>query len=90
MLAGELRCTECHQFRKKDEDATAPDLTGYGSREWILGILSNPKHPRFYGARNDRMPAFLEDKILDRTTLGLVADWLREDWYVPVSTALTH
>src|SRR6185369_3038651 len=84
LIAGEtLRCTECHQFRKKDEDATAPDLTGYGSREWLTGIISNPKHPRFYGKRNDRMLSFGEEKILDAVTIGLLADWLRGEWYEP-------
>jgi len=83
-LASEaMQCTECHQFRKPDEDASAPDLTGYGSREWLLGILGNPKHDRFYGKRNDRMPSFGEDKILDAQALGLLADWLRGDWYTP-------
>src|SRR5205085_5047549 len=72
-----MRCTECHQFRKKDEDATAPNLTGYGSREWLIGIISNPKHERFYGKRNDRMPAFAEEKILDVRSIELLPDWLR-------------
>ena len=71
------RCTECHQFRKKDEEATAPDLTGYASREWLIGLISNPKHERFYGQRNDRMPAFAGEKILDAQAIGLIADWLR-------------
>ena len=79
-----MRCTECHQFRKPDADASAPDLTGYGSREWILGIITNPAHERFYGKRNDRMPAFGADQILDSRALGLIADWLRGDWYEPV------
>jgi ubiquinol-cytochrome c reductase cytochrome b subunit len=73
------RCTECHQFRKKDEDATAPDLTGFASREWLIGIITNPKHERFYGNRNDRMPAFGEEKILDARAIGLLVDWLRGD-----------
>ena len=73
------RCTECHQFRKKDEDATAPELTGYASREWLVGIISNPKHQRFYSIRNDRMPAFGEEKILDAHSIELIADWLRDD-----------
>jgi ubiquinol-cytochrome c reductase cytochrome b subunit len=77
----DLRCSECHQFHKKDEDATAPDLTGYGSREWLIGMISNPKHERYYGKRNDRMPAFGEDKILDASAIGLIADWLRGEWY---------
>lgn len=82
LASADMRCTECHQFRKPDEDATAPDLTGYGSREWLMAILTNPKHERFYGKRNDRMPAFGEDKILDAQALGLLADWLRGDWYI--------
>ncbi len=86
LAAGDdMRCTECHQFRKKDEEASAPDLTGWGSREWLAGILANPKHPRFYGKRNDRMPAFGEDQILDAQAIGLLADWLRGDWYEPAS-----
>jgi ubiquinol-cytochrome c reductase cytochrome b subunit len=78
MATETARCTECHQFRKKDEDATAPDLTGYASREWLIATISNPKHERFYGKRNDRMPAFGEDKILDARSIGLIADWLRD------------
>ena len=76
-----MRCTECHQFRNKDADASAPDLTGYGSREWLIAIIANPAHGRFYGKRNDRMPAFGDDKILDAQAIGLLADWLREEWY---------
>ncbi len=78
-----MRCTECHQFHKTDEDATAPDLTGYGSREWLLDFISNPAQTRFFGKRNDRMPAFAEDKILDYHAISLLADWLRGDWYEP-------
>ena len=80
-----MRCTECHQFRKKDEDASAPDLTGYGSREWLIGIIGDPKHERFYGRRNDRMPAFATDQILDAQSIGLLADWLRGEWYEAAS-----
>jgi ubiquinol-cytochrome c reductase cytochrome b subunit len=79
----DMRCTECHQFHNQDEDATAPDLTGYGSREWLIGIISDPKHTRFYGRRNDRMPPFGADGILDANAIGLLADWLRGDWYEP-------
>ncbi len=71
------RCTECHQFRKQDHEATAPDLSGYGSRAWLISLISNPKHERFYGARNDRMPAFGEEKILNPRAIEMIADWLR-------------
>jgi quinol-cytochrome oxidoreductase complex cytochrome b subunit len=37
---------------------SAPDLTGWGSREWLVGIIADPTHERFYGDSNDRMPSF--------------------------------
>jgi len=78
LIASEqMRCTECHQFRKKDEDATAPDLTGYGSAEWLAAFIQNPAHERFYGKRNDRMPAYGEEGRMDAKSLELVAAWLR-------------
>lgn len=77
---GDISCADCHQFRFADEDATAPDLTGYGSREWLLGFISDPAHGRFYGKRNDRMPSFGKDGILNPVEIGLLADWLRGDW----------
>src|SRR5947207_6260128 len=67
-------CVDCHQFQNKDEDATGPDLTGYGSREWLIGLITNPGHIRYYGKRNDRMPAFGDEKILDAQSVGLLAD----------------
>jgi ubiquinol-cytochrome c reductase cytochrome b subunit len=83
LISGDFACTDCHSFGKKDPDATAPDLTGYGSRAWLLRFISNPAHPDFYGERNDRMPAFADKKILDAKQLGLLTDWLRGEWYVP-------
>ena len=88
LLASEaMRCTECHKFHQHGEDPTAPDLTGYGSRDWLIGFISNPAHERFYGKRNDRMPAFGGEKILDAHAIGLIADWLRGEWYEPSATA---
>lgn len=79
----ELGCTDCHAYRKPDPDATAPDLTGYASRRWLQGIISNPAHPSYYGKKNDRMPAFGTDQILSARERDLIADWLRGDWYQP-------
>ncbi len=84
-----MRCTDCHQFQKPDEDATAPDLTGYGSRPWLIDFVGNPAHERFYGRRNDRMPAFGTDGTLDAPTIGVLADWLRGEWYQPAPVAET-
>ena len=83
LITGDFACTDCHSFGKKDPDATAPDLTGYGSRAWLIRFIGNPAHADFYGKRNDRMPAFADKKILDAKQIGLLADWLRGDWYVP-------
>ncbi|MEN9575927.1 MAG: hypothetical protein RL514_3782 [Verrucomicrobiota bacterium] len=87
LLTGELACTDCHSFGKKDPDATGPDLTGYGSRAWLVRFISNPNHADFYGKRNDRMPAFADKQILDAKSIGLLADWLRGDWYEPPKPA---
>ncbi len=79
-----MNCTDCHKFHAAGiDDPSAPDLTGYGSREWLLAFISDPSHARFYGQRNDRMPAYGPDKVLSPQEIGLVADWLRGEWYVP-------
>ncbi|MBL9188053.1 MAG: cytochrome b N-terminal domain-containing protein [Opitutaceae bacterium] len=84
LIGTKLSCIDCHRFHEDGEDlGTAPDLTGYGSREWIIGIITNPEHERFYGAKNDRMPAFGEEKQLTPHEIGLVTDWLRGEWYEP-------
>ncbi len=89
LLKNAMKCTDCHQFHARDEEATAPDLTGWGSRDWLVKFLNNPAHPDFYGARNDRMPAFGEKQILDAMQIGLLADWLRGDWYEAEEVANT-
>jgi len=81
LLRGDVACTDCHAFGRPDPDATGPDLTGYGSRTWLVRFISNPAHADFYGKRNDRMPLFGEKQILDAKTIGLLSDWLRGDWY---------
>jgi ubiquinol-cytochrome c reductase cytochrome b subunit len=81
-------CAQCHRFDGEGELGTAPDLTGYGSREWVVGMISDSNHERFYKDRNDRMPAFAEsdnpaNNRLSRKDVELLADWLRGDWYEP-------
>ncbi len=83
LLQTETGCTDCHEFQKKDEDATAPILAGYGSRKWLISFVTNPEHPSFYGRRNDRMAAFGDKGILKASEIGLIADWLRGYWYEP-------
>ena len=66
----------------QSDGGEGPDLTGFGSRQWLTAFISNPKHESFYGAHNDRMPAFGADGRLTADEIGLIADWLRGDWYV--------
>lgn len=80
-LVSDMGCTDCHQYRTKDPDATAPDLTGYASRDWLMGIIRNAAHPRFYGNKNDRMPKFGPDGILSEREIRLLTSWLRGEWY---------
>ncbi len=74
-----LNCVDCHTFRGEG-GGTGPDLTGWGSREWTIGIIKNPAHKRFYDRRNDRMPAYGERQELTDKQIELVTDWLRGDW----------
>ncbi len=80
------QCTLCHKFGEEGELGIAPDLTNYGSRQWMIEFISDPTHERFYGENNDRMPSFAADaddprqNLLDRESLKLIVDWLREDW----------
>ena len=81
-LIDDIACIDCHAFQEPDPDVDGPDLTGYGSREWLIAFLEDPTHERFYGSKNDRMPSFGRDKKITARDIGLVVDWLRKDWAV--------
>lgn len=91
LLGDAERCASCHKFRDQGELDSAPDLTGYGSREWLIGMISDPQHQRFYRDANDRMPSFAPlpndapQNLLSSQQIGLLADWLRGEWYEPAS-----
>jgi quinol-cytochrome oxidoreductase complex cytochrome b subunit/mono/diheme cytochrome c family protein len=93
IIADADRCVSCHKFKEQGELGAAPDLTGYGSREWLLGMIGNAKQERFYRDENDRMPLFAAhpadsaENMLSSHTLGLIVDWLRGEWYEPASDA---
>jgi len=82
-------CGQCHKFHDANDETEGPDLTGYGSRQWLIDFISDPSQPRFYGDNNDRMPSFAKDpnhpthNILRRQDIELVVDWLRGDWLEP-------
>jgi ubiquinol-cytochrome c reductase cytochrome b subunit len=80
MIGDSKSCGECHLFHGAGKGS--PDLTGYGSKEWLTAFIHDPAHERFFGDNNDRMPSFGVEKSLSDKEIGMVADWLRGEWYV--------
>ena len=78
-------CVDCHKFGDDGDLGSAPDLTGYGSEDWLVAIISNPEHERFYESNNDRMPIFRPEEEdggsnrLSEKEVQLIARWLRGD-----------
>ncbi len=96
LIADDSRCAACHRFKPEitagdpkliENETGYPDLTHYASRDWLNGMISNPGAQRFYGQKNDRMPAFAVDaddeskNILTHRQIELIVDWLRGDYY---------
>ncbi|OHB73078.1 MAG: hypothetical protein A2V70_19375 [Planctomycetes bacterium RBG_13_63_9] len=86
LMADDYGCVDCHKFRDKGSLGVGPQLTGYGSREWTIAIISDPAQKRFYGERNDRMPAYAQSpddpskNVLTDKQIELLTDWLRGQW----------
>ena len=74
-------CASCHKFQ--DVGTDSPELTGWGSREWMIAFINDPEHPRFFGRDNDRMPSFGKEKSLSDREIAMVVDWIRGEWLVP-------
>ena len=77
-----LRLHRLPQVPREGNLGNGPRLTGYGSPAWLVGIISDPAHRRFYGSKNDRMPAYAAaadpaKNLLSDEELGILADWLR-------------
>jgi ubiquinol-cytochrome c reductase cytochrome b subunit len=82
-------CAGCHEFHGQGAGfGAAPDLTGWGSRDWLIGMIRNPNHERFYSHLGEEqiMPAYgldpQEPKAhqLSDETIGYIADFLRGAW----------
>jgi ubiquinol-cytochrome c reductase cytochrome b subunit len=81
-LIGQFSCIDCHKFHDEGDLGTAPDLTGYGSLEWLKQMIANPEHERMYPDGNDRMPGFAantESPELSAEQIELLARWIRGD-----------
>jgi mono/diheme cytochrome c family protein len=84
LLTEEMGCTDCHKFGAVGDLGAAPDLTGYGSTEWLRAMIKDPEHERLYGyeeGANDRMPAFStpEAQLLTDHEIEMLVRWLRQD-----------
>jgi len=90
-LVNEFSCIDCHKFHDEGDLGSAPDLTGYGSADWLRKFISDPNHERFYPATdpadpavNDRMPAFARFADASKNQLSnheieMLVLWLRSD-----------
>jgi ubiquinol-cytochrome c reductase cytochrome b subunit len=88
IASGQAECARCHTIGTLSDGDVGPDLTGWGSREWLIGMIHDPSHEAFYGADNDRMPSFGVEQILTDAQIGMIADWLRGVWYDPQRTVV--
>jgi ubiquinol-cytochrome c reductase cytochrome b subunit len=78
----ELSCTDCHAFLQPDEEATAPDLTAWASRDWVMAFIGNPAQPRFYGKRTTECHVFMRMVFSSRKQL---VSW--QTGYAEIGTA---
>ena len=46
-MVDDFGCTDCHKFHDKGQLGDAPDLTGYGSPEWIARHHPQPGRQAF-------------------------------------------
>ena len=76
-------CVDCHKFRDQGDIGSAPDLTGWASKDWVTRFINDPTHDYFYRATNDRMPSFGKSgpgprqSLLTPEEIDLLARWLR-------------
>lgn len=77
-----VRCAECHQFGKA-EGGSGPSLDGYGTRAWLIKLISDPAHDAHYGSDPEKynMPSFGKQGTLSPREIEHLADWLRGDWW---------
>jgi len=92
-------CSQCHKTYEDARPATiqAPDLRGYMSRDWMIGIIANPTTSRFYGPirrmGGNRMPAHHRndvDMLMSMEEIEILVDWLRGDftWNLPMDITI--
>lgn len=84
--AVETACLGCHEMAIDGQKlgssglAPAPELTGYGSEEWLRDFLLDPGAERHYGKRN-AMPSY-KDRMSEKD-FDILLRWMRHRWYEP-------
>lgn len=73
LYSGKQDCTDCHE-RQGGLAGAGPNLAGYGSRDWIAGLIKKPAHLLYYG-ENSKMPPFGEELSADE--MEAIITWLR-------------
>jgi len=69
-------CMKCHLYQGGGADTfEGPDMTGYGSRSWIVGQIEQPDADSQYGDLNE-MTAFADE--LDDNDVKMLAGFLRQ------------
>lgn len=56
-------CNGCHMVKGQGGDS-GPDFTNFGSREWIAGLLKNPKDAKYFKESGSMPPIKLPDESL--------------------------
>jgi quinol-cytochrome oxidoreductase complex cytochrome b subunit/mono/diheme cytochrome c family protein len=75
-------CKSCHSYAGGKNRENAPDLTGYGSAEWIRRMVTAPARPELYGDNNE-MPTF-------RNLETLTADLMKQEYAAAVKMPLNE
>lgn len=65
----DMQCLYCHSFNGKGQ-MLAPDLTDYGSDNWLKEFIKDPASLRFYGKQN-KMTVF-KDKLSEQQIENIV------------------
>lgn len=75
-------CAVCHSFDGHDgtglaqEKATASDLGGFGSRDWIKGFIVEPAGQRYFGPTINA--SFNGQPVGDRFVNGAMSQWAKD------------
>ena len=82
----ESKCLSCHVLGGwRTEKQTAADLDGFGSRDWVRGLLENPKSDVYYGKtpQLDGMVEWKKGTKLKGKALDDVADFVASFAAIP-------